>query len=85
MARQLTADERIQKAWVLIQKARDLPVLETGRYDLTYLAQVKGFLQEARDLVKFISYRPGASPGQKEEAGQILAEADRAQKEILRG
>jgi len=85
MARQLTAAEQIARAWSIIQKARDLPVPETGRYDLTYLAQVKGYLQEARDLVKFISYRPGASLEQKAEAANILAEADRAQKEILRG
>jgi len=85
MARQLTADERISRARALIQKARGLPVPEAGRFDLTYLAQVKGLLQEARDLVKFISYRPGASQEQKAEALKIIAEADLAQREILRG
>lgn len=84
MARQLTAAEQISKARMFIQEARDYPVPETGRYDLEYLANVKGRLQQARDLVKFISYRPGASPEQKAEAANILAEADRAQKEILR-
>ncbi len=84
MARQLTAAEQISRARKLIQDARDLPVPETGPYDLEYLAKVKGYLQQARDLVKFISYRPGASPEQKAEAANILAEADRAQKEILR-
>lgn len=84
MARQLTAAEQISRARSLIQEARDYPAPETGRYDLEYLAKVKGYLQQARDLVKFISYRPGASPEQKAQAENILAEADRAQKEILR-
>lgn len=84
MARQLTATEQIARARRLIQDARDYPVPDTGRYDLEYLAKVKGYLQQARDLVKFISYRPGASPEQKAEAANILAETDRAQKEILR-
>jgi len=85
MARQMTAAERIKRARALIQKARDLqPPPDTGRFDLTYLAQVRGFLTEARDLVKFIAYRPGASAEVKEEAAQIKEEADQAQKEILR-
>ncbi len=83
MARLIPAAERIVKARALIQKARDLPVPEEGRLDLTYLAQVKGCLREARDLVKFISYSPSADAAMKKDVASILKEADEAEKEIM--
>jgi ABC-type phosphonate transport system ATPase subunit len=80
----IPAAERIQRARVLIQKARDLPVpAETGKIDISYIAQVKDLLRQARDLVKFIPYTPTATVEMKNEVKQIFEEADRANKEIL--
>ena len=85
MSRLILATDRIKLARELIQKARDLPVPAIGgRYDITYLAEIKSQLQQARDLVKFISYTPSATPEVKNEAKAILKEADQADKEILR-
>ena len=78
--------ERILRARALIQKARDLPVpTDLGRSNLTYIAQVKDLLQQARDMVKFISYQPSATPEMKNEVKKIFAEADQANQEILHG
>jgi hypothetical protein len=86
MAKLIPAAERLTKARALIQKAREVPVpADTGRYDLTYVAQVKGIMREAKDLVKFITYQVGASADVKAEAAQIMKEADQAEKEILHG
>ncbi len=85
MSRLIPAAERIIKARALIQKARDLPVPEdTGRWDITYIAQVKSLLQQARDLIKFISYTPSASADMKREVAELFKEADQADQEILR-
>ena len=84
MTRHIPASERIQKAWKLIQQARDLPIPEEGgKYNFSYIAQVKDYLRQARDLVKFIPSRPGATTEIKSEAKKVLAEADQANKEIL--
>ena len=84
MARLIPAAERIVRARALIQKARDLAVpAELGRYDLSYVAQVKGLMQEARDLIKFIPYTPSASPEMKADVANIFKEAEQAEKEIL--
>ncbi|HET8705032.1 MAG TPA: hypothetical protein VFM46_01920 [Pseudomonadales bacterium] len=84
MSRLIPAAERITRARALIQKARDLPVpAENGRYDLTYVAQVKSSLREARDLIKFIPYTPSATPEMKAEVANLFKEADQAEKEIL--
>lgn len=86
MARMIPAAERIVKARALIQKARDLPVpAETGRFDFSYVAQVKVILQQARDMVKFISYGPTTSDEMKAEVQKIFEECDLANKEILHG
>jgi hypothetical protein len=79
----IPAAERITRARALIQKARDLPVPETGKYDLTYIAKVKDLLQQARDMVKFIPYTPTATNELKSEVTKIFQEADRANQEIL--
>ncbi len=81
MARLIPAAERITRARKLIQKAREVPVPDTGRFDLNYIAQVKGLLQEARDLVKFITYRPGISTEMKNEVAEIFQEASQVEKE----
>jgi hypothetical protein len=84
MSRFIPAAERIQKARALIQKARDFPVpVDGGRSDFSYIARVKAFLQEARDLVKFIPKTPSATAELKEQVRQIFEEADRADREIL--
>ena len=84
MAKNLTMVEKIAKARVLIQKARDLPLpAEGGRHDFSYIAQVKDILRQARDLVKFIPMQPSATPEIKEEVQRVLAEADQANREIL--
>ena len=84
MARLIPAVERLRRAHELIQKAREVPVPpELGRNDFTYIAEVKDLLRQARDLVKFISLTPTATPEMKEEVKRIYAEADQADEEIL--
>ncbi len=85
MSKLILAADRIKKARVLIQNARDLPVPpDLGRFDLTYRTKVKGLLQQARDLVKFIPYTPTATPEMKQEVAQIFQEAEQAHKDLLR-
>ncbi len=80
----IPAAERIERARLLIQKARKLKVPDgMGKSDLTYIAQVKDILQKARDLVKFIPYTPTATPEMKNEVKKIFEEADQANNEIL--
>ena len=83
MSRLIPAAERIIKARELIQKARDLPVPEGGHGDFSYIAQVKDYLRQARDLIKFISMTPSATAEMKEEVRKIYQEADQANDEIL--
>ena len=84
MSRLIPAAERIIKARALIQKARDLPVPEEGgRGDFSYIAQVKDYLRQARDLIKFISLTPSATDEMKEEVKKIYQEAEQANDEIL--
>lgn len=84
MSRFIPAVERVQRARLLIQKARDLPVpAESGKNDFSYIALVKALLQEARDLVKFIPKTPSANVELKEQVNQIFQETDRADREIL--
>jgi hypothetical protein len=84
MSRLIPTIERIRRARLLIQKARDLPIpVEGGRYNFSYIAKVKALLQDARDLVKFIPKTPSATPEIKEKVNQILHEADQANQEIL--
>ncbi|MDX1435942.1 MAG: hypothetical protein R3335_03970 [Anaerolineales bacterium] len=86
MSKMIPAAERITRARALIQEARDLPVPpEAGRYDFNYIAGVKDLLRQARDLVKFIPYRPTATPEMKAEVQAIFDEADQANKELLHG
>ena len=85
MAKLILAAERITRAHALIQKARDLPLPEDGgRFNITYIAQIKDLLQQARDLVKFIPYTPTATPEMKAEVTQIFAEAAQTDRDLLR-
>ena len=84
MARMIPNAERITRARALIQEARDLPVPpDAGRYDFSYIAQVKDLLRQARDMVKFIPHSVSATPEMKAEVKAIYAEADRANDEIF--
>ncbi|MBC7876330.1 MAG: hypothetical protein H7Y59_04090 [Anaerolineales bacterium] len=84
MAKLIPAAERIVRARVLIQKAREFPIPpESGRNDLSYIANVKDLLRQARDLVKFISMTPSASLEIKEEVKMIYQEAEQADHELL--
>jgi len=84
MSRFIPATEKIQRAHALIQKARDLPIpAQGGRSDFSYIAQVKAYLQEARDLVKFIPRTPSASADLKEQVSKIFEEAKQTDQEIL--
>ena len=85
MPRLMLASERITRARVLIQQARDfpLPVDEGGRHNFSYIAQVKALLQQARDLIKFIPQTPSATAEIKEEVRKIFQEAGQADHEIL--
>ena len=86
MSRLITAEERIRRARELIEEARAYPVPERGgKYDLSYMAQVKGLLRQARELVQFIPKTPSATPEIKAEAHKIIAEAEQAGKEIFKG
>ena len=86
MSRLILAVERVRRAHLLIQKARDLAVpssTEGGKYNFSYIAQVKALLQDARDLVKYIPKTPSATAEIKEQVSLILQEADQANQEIL--
>jgi hypothetical protein len=86
MARMIPAAERIVRARALIQKARDYPLPPgAGRFDFSYVAQVKDLLRQARDLVKFIPNSPTATAEMKAEVKQILEEVAQAEKGILKG
>lgn len=85
MPKLIPAAERILRARALIQKAREYPVpADGGKYNLAYIAQVKDYLQQARDLVKFIPMTPTATTEMKETVRQIYQEAEQANREILR-
>lgn len=84
MARLILSAERIVRARALIKKARALPVpAEGGKYDFSYIAQVKDLLQQARDLVKFIPLTPTATPELKDDVKKIFQDADLANRELL--
>jgi hypothetical protein len=86
MARLIPASERIKRARQLIIEAREYPVPERGgKYDLTYMAHVRGLLREAKDLIKFIPATPSATPEMKAEVKQIMVEVERAGHEIFKG
>jgi hypothetical protein len=84
MPRLIPAAERIALARQLIQKAREYPVpADGGKYDFSYIAQVKDLLRQARDLVKYIPQSAGASAETKADAARIKLEADQADQDIL--
>ncbi len=85
MPKLIPAAERLIRARKLIQKAREYPVPTTGlgKSDLSYIANVKDLLRQAKDMIKFISMTPSASAEMKAEVKKIYAEIEQADKEIL--
>jgi hypothetical protein len=86
MSRLIPAAERIVRARKLIQQAREHPVppeSEGGRSNFSYIAQVKDYLRQARDMVKFISMTPSATNAMKEEVSKIYEEIEKTGREIL--
>ena len=84
MPRLIPAAERLVLARALIQKAHEVvPPIDGGKFEFSYIAQVKDFLRLARDLVKFIPQSAGASAEIKKDALRVLQEADQADREIL--
>ena len=85
MAKLIPAAERLVQARALIQKAYELPVpADGGKFEFSYIAQVKDLTRQARDLIKFITLTPSASAEVKEEVKKIYQEAELAEKELLR-
>jgi hypothetical protein len=86
MARLIPAAERIKQAHALIEEARRYPIPERGgKYDLSYMAHVRGLLRQARELVQFIPKTPSATPEIKAEAMKVIEDAERVGHEIFRG
>ncbi|HOW90689.1 MAG TPA: hypothetical protein PK883_00115 [Anaerolineaceae bacterium] len=84
MAKVIPITERIKKARALIEKARKLPLpIEHGWMDLSYTANVKDLLRQARDLVKFVQFMPNAAEETKQEVEALMLEIASAEKEIL--
>jgi len=85
MAKMIPAAERLKRARKLIQRARDLPIPEgmMGKSDFSYVANVKDLLRQAKDMVKFISMTPTATPEMKEDVKRIYEEIEQAGQEIL--
>lgn len=84
MAKLIPAAERLIRARQLIQKAREISLpAEMGRNDLSYIASVRDFLRQARDMVKFISMTPSATAEIKAEVKKIYEEIEQADREIL--
>lgn len=84
MPKLIPAAERIRQARNLIQKAREIPIpLELGKDNLSYIADVRDFLRQARDLVKFIPQTVGVSADTKLEVNKIYEEIEEANKSIF--
>lgn len=84
MARLIPVAERVLRARALIQNAREVPIpTDGGKYEFSYIAQVKDYLRQAREMIKFIPQSAGASAEIKNEAARIFEEIEQADREIL--
>ena len=84
MAKVIPTSERIKKARAMIEKARKLdPPSEHGWMDLSYTANVKDVLRQARDLVKFVQFMPNVPDETKVEVEDLMREIANAEKDIL--
>lgn len=86
MAKLIPAAERLILARDLILKARGYPVpMDGGRYDFSYVANIKDLIRQAKDMVKYLPQSAGASKAIKDDAVKIMREAEQAEEEILHG
>lgn len=84
MSKPLTPRQRLDQAKEFIQKAREVPEPPgLGYRDLTFVAQVKDLLRQARDLVKFLQYSPSLNGEMKEEVQEALDAIAMAEIDIL--
>ena len=84
MPKTLTPRQRFDQAREFIQKAHEVPEPPgLGYRDLTFVAQVKDLLRQARDLVKFLQYSPSLNGETRAEYNAIMDEITQADKEIL--
>lgn len=84
MAKVIPTADRIKKARALIEKAKSIPLpTEHGWMDLSYTANVKDTLRQARDLVKFVQFMPNVPSETKSEVEQLMQDITKAEKEIL--
>lgn len=85
MVRLIPVTERLIRARMLIQQARELsiPLTELGRSDFSYIAQVKDLFRQAKDMVKFIPQTAGVSAEMKEEVKRIYEEVEQATRDLL--
>jgi len=84
MSRLITNEDRLKRASVLIQQARQLPVGSDNTFlELGYVAQVKDLLRQARDLVKFIPFSPSADDDMKRATKELLRRLEETEKELL--
>jgi hypothetical protein len=84
LAKPLTTEERFENARLLMQKAHEItPPVDGGWDSLSYAAQVKDTLRQARDLLKFLPQTAGVSQSQKAEAKQLMQEIADTERSIL--
>lgn len=84
MAKPITTEDRLLRARALIQKARNISAPADAGWDwLSYTAQVKDTLRQAKDLLKFLPMTAGVSTSQKAEVQVILQEIVDTEKAIL--
>ena len=84
MPKLIPAAERILLARKLIQQAREYPIpAELGKNDLSYIANVKDLMRQAKDMVKFIPQTAGVSAEMKAEVKKIYEEIEQATRDIL--
>ncbi len=86
MAKLIPAAERILRARKLIQQARDYPVPQDGlgKSDFSYVAQVKDYFRQARELVKLIPFTAGVSAEMKADVKKLYEEIEQANHEVLK-
>ncbi len=84
MAKPITTEDRLLRARTLIKKAHEIPAPADAGWDwLSYSAQVKDTLRQAKDLLKFLPMTAGVTASQKVEVQIILQEIVDAEKAIL--
>ncbi len=84
MSKTLTTEERFARARFLIQKAHEISAPVDGGWDsLSYAAQVKDTLRQARDLLKFLPQTAGVPAQLKQDAVALMREIVDEEKKIL--